>query len=318
MLHKTAKLALNIMDENDDAKTIALGRALSSPDRLHILRILSEKPMNILEISQALDLPTSSVSNHINALEDAHLIMIQYQPAKKGHMKLCYKAVVEIGISYLDKELSKGHKTTVVEMPIGSYVELNIKNSGYMASSEKYLFEKDQISSLLFTPERLNAQILGFSHGSVCYNFPNYLEAYPFYNEIELSFECCSEAPYYRNDWPSDITIWLNEKEIATFTCPGDFGGRAGNYSPAFWPLNATQYGLLYTLTIGTEGCFLNNQPISNGITIKDFFADSSDHLRLKLGIKEDAEHQGGLNLFGKGFGDFPQDIVMKFKQNIK
>lgn len=31
MLHKTAKLALNIMDENDDAKTIALGRALSSP-----------------------------------------------------------------------------------------------------------------------------------------------------------------------------------------------------------------------------------------------------------------------------------------------
>lgn len=74
------------------------------PDRLRILRVLSEKPMNVLEIAEALSLPASSVSNHINVLEEANLIKIQYQPAKKGHMKLCYKAVIEINILYLDKD----------------------------------------------------------------------------------------------------------------------------------------------------------------------------------------------------------------------
>ena len=314
-MHRVSKLNLSVMDENDDAKICALGRALSSRDRMRILRLLSEKPMNVLEIAEALGLAASSVSNHINILEGARLIKIQYQPAKKGHMKLCYKAVVEIGIDYSDKDIEPAHKAIAVEMPVGNYVELNIRNSGYLADSEKYLFEKDLITSMLFTPERTGAQILGFSHGDVSYNFPNHLAAYPFYNHIEISFECCSEAPYYRNDWPSDVTVWLNGKEIATFTCPGDFGGRAGNYSPAYWPLNATQYGLLYTLTIGENGCCLNGQPVNANVTIGDFLHEGGDHIRLKIGVKESAEHQGGLNLFGKGFGDYPQDIVMKFKQ---
>lgn len=314
-LHKMAKMSLSIMDATDDAKLTALGRALSSQDRLQILRLLSERPMNVLEIAQALSLPASSVSNHINALMDANLINIQYQPAKKGHMKLCYKSVIEIEIAYQDKDIANAHKDICVEMPVGNYVDLYIKNSGYLAGNDRYIFEKANISSLLFTPERTNAQILGFSHGHVTYNFPNHFIANPYYNCLEISFECCSEAPYYRNDWPSDITIWLNGKEAATFTCPGDFGGRAGNYTPSFWPLNATQYGLLYKLTVQSDGCRLNNRFVNADLTVQDIAAEKSDHIQLKFGIKESAEHQGGLNLFGKEFGDFPQDIVMKFKQ---
>jgi len=32
----------------------------------------------------------------------------------------------------------------------------------------------------------------------------------------------------------------------------------------------------------------------------------------VKIGIKEDAAHKGGINIFGDGFGDYPQDIVLK------
>ena len=32
----------------------------------------------------------------------------------------------------------------------------------------------------------------------------------------------------------------------------------------------------------------------------------------VRIGVKEDAVHKGGMNLFGNGFGDYPQDIVMK------
>nr|WP_234889999.1 hypothetical protein [Sinorhizobium medicae] len=37
------------------------------------------------------------------------------------------------------------------------------------------------------------------------------------------------------------------------------------------------------------------------------------DHhsIRFRLGIDEKAENPGGLNIFGKGFEDFDQDIVM-------
>jgi predicted transcriptional regulator len=31
----------------------------------------------------------------------------------------------------------------------------------------------------------------------------------------------------------------------------------------------------------------------------------------LKIQVKEDAEHVGGINLFGEKYGDYPQGIVM-------
>ena len=315
MLHKFSKLSLSVMNPRDDEKICALGRALASPDRLSILRLLSKSPMNVLEIANILHLPASSVSNHINVLEESGLINIQYQPAKRGHMKLCYKAVICVDISYLDSDASFKQKSLAVEMPVGNYVDLHIEESGYMANTERYLFEKNEISSMLFLPERTSAQLLGFNAGYVVYNFPNHFASHRDFQALEISFECCSEAPYYRNDWPSDITVWINDKEAATFTSPGDFGGRMGNYSPEFWPLNATQFGLLYKIDINKSGCFLNNAPVGRSeISIDDLLHSKSDHIRLKIGIKEDAEHRGGLNLFGKEFGDFAQSIVMRFK----
>lgn len=47
-------------------------------------------------------------------------------------------------------------------------------------------------------------------------------------DEISFSFEVCSETIYYNNHWPSDITVSVNDVEVATFTSPGDFGGRRG------------------------------------------------------------------------------------------
>ena len=34
----------------------------------------------------------------------------------------------------------------------------------------------------------------------------------------------------------------------------------------------------------------------------------------LKIGNKEDAQYVGGFNLFGKKFGDYPQDLVMSLE----
>ena len=34
--------------------------------------------------------------------------------------------------------------------------------------------------------------------------------------------------------------------------------------------------------------------------------------IKLKLAVPEDAEHVGGLTIFGKGFGNYNQDINVK------
>ena len=71
-----------------------LGRALSSADRLKVLALLQYQPMNLLEISKALDMPISSVSKHIDALAEAQLIFENYQTGTKGHDKKCTKNVM--------------------------------------------------------------------------------------------------------------------------------------------------------------------------------------------------------------------------------
>ena len=46
--------------------------------------------------------------------------------------------------------------------------------------------------------------------------------------------------------------------------------------------------------------------------TLRTLLAEDSNYISLKIGVKKDAQYCGGMNLFGSGFGDYPQAIVMK------
>ena len=45
---------------------------------------------------------------------------------------------------------------------------------------------------------------------------------------------------------------------------------------------------------------------------LAEFKLEEQEYISVRIGVKEDAVHKGGMNLFGNGFGDYPQDIVMK------
>jgi predicted transcriptional regulator len=34
----------------------------------------------------------------------------------------------------------------------------------------------------------------------------------------------------------------------------------------------------------------------------------------MRIGVKEDAQHPGGINIFGAGFGNYSQDIVLRIQ----
>jgi len=205
-----------------------------------------------------------------------------------------------------------------IDLPIGVFSHCHIEAPCGMLSAEKQFAAFDEPSNF-FLPQRVEAECIWFDRGFISYNFPTPPPAQTSTtSEINFSFEICSETNCYNNNWPSDITIYVNKIELLTFTSPGDFGGRRGKYTPEFWPITSTQFGLLKNITINGDGVFLDGQLVNKNITFNDLNLFNGSAIQLTIGIKDDARHKGGINLFGKNFGDFPQGIKMTLSSSSR
>ncbi len=107
--------------------------------------------------------------------------------------------------------------------------------------------------------------------------------------------------------------IWINGIEAGTWTCPSDFGGRRGKLNPDWWEDKNSQYGNLKQWYIDATGTYLDNNKVSDR-KLGEYHLAEGDYISVKIGIREDARHIGGVNIFGSSFGDYPQDLVMKLK----
>ena len=160
-------------------------------------------------------------------------------------------------------------------------------------------------------PERTEAQLIWIGSGYIEYRFPANSLTGKKVKSLEISMEICSEDHEYNMDYPSDITLWVNGLEAGTWTCQSDFGGRRGLLNPDWWPDKNTQYGLLKTWRITETGCYIDDERAGEHV-LSEYALEKQDYIAVRIGNKEDALHQGGFNLFGEAFGDFPQNIVMK------
>lgn len=67
-------------------------------------------------------------------------------------------------------------------------------------------------------------------------------------------------------------------------------------------------------ITANEAGGYVDNIFMHDRIKFDDLKLYERSSVKLDIGIKEDAEYKGGINLFGKNFGDYPQAIVMTVK----
>ena len=314
IINSNKDLTFFVDDDEDSAYVYKFARALASRDRIRILRLITSQPMNIYEIGRCLNLPFSTVSNHISVLEDAQIIFVATQQGKKRHVKMCSRQLSRLTFHFMDNKTKNAPNSPfVVEMPVGHFVEANIQSPCGLYTID----ENDENGKMIavdrpyefFTTERFKSELLWFDNGFVGYNFINGTFNSTV-SKLELSFECCSEIIYHREDWPSDITVMINGIEVCTILSPGDFGGRRGRYTPKDWSINSTQYGLLYKLVIAENGTYLNNVLISKD-GLEKLNITSNPYVKLNIGVKENAVHRGGINLFGKRFGDYNQSIIM-------
>ena len=64
------------------------------------------------------------------------------------------------------------------------------------------------------------------------------------------------------------------------------------------------------TWILAENGTYLDAEKLSE-VSIKEYYLNESDYISVRIGIKENAIHKGGINLFGDGFGDYAQGIRM-------
>jgi len=287
-------------------------KGLASLVRVRILKLLRKRGrLNVNEISRELSLPQSTVATNIQMLEEAGLIETHTVKAKKGHQKICRAKFDEIIVRFEAEEPILDRNLVEVSMPLGLMTSCEVSAPCGLCSTEGVIGLLD-VPDLFLDPNRVQAALLWFGRGYVEYKFPNNAKLLNSGVEsVEFSMELSSEVPGTNLNWPSDITLWVNDVAVGTWTSPGDFGDKRGVYTPSWWKLEGSQYGKLKTWRTGKAGSFVDGIRISD-VTIDDLDLPRHHSIRMRIGIDTKAVHPGGVNVFGKGFGNYDQDIVMR------
>ena len=295
---------------NEIERLCPVAKALSSPLRVRILALLSSRSMNVNEIADALSMPVSTAALNVRQLEESGLIYTEIQPGIRGAMKLCSRRIDSVSMR-LVPELQDGVSALTLSLPIGSYSSAqDIRPECGIVSEHAWIGESNAPRTF-YHPDRFNAQMLWFESGELEYRFslgeisPDQVES------LEFTMEVSSNAPMYRDDFKSDIFVSVCGHELGVWTSPGDYGGRRGRFNPSWWSDTSSQYGLLKTWRIDEYGSTLDGTALSS-VKLSDLHLDQQDYISLRIGVHADAEHVGGLNLFGEKFGDFAQGIVAR------
>jgi predicted transcriptional regulator len=293
---------------NEEPEFMALYEALASEVRWRIMNLIADNEMNVKEIAAKLELSPSIVTMHIRKLEEAELIGSRRIRKNGGTHKMCFlkHKTVEIELPTASRTARIGEQ----KISVGHYTAFEVHPTCGIGTREKEIGVWDDPRFFL-DPERVHASILWFGRGYVEYKTPNYILPDQTADAIEISMEIASEAPGLRDHWLSDIRFTFNGVSLGTWTSPADFGRAArGKYTPEWWHRNVNQYGLLKTIRIDALGTFMDGEWMSD-VTVEDIKL-TEQFWTLRFAVDENSENIGGLTLYGAGFGNHDQDIVIR------
>lgn len=295
-----------MIELNETGDIQRLAKALNSGLRLEIIRLLSpDRKYNIDELAGLLHVTNGAMTAHIRQLQEAGILDIELASGRRGSQKICRLRENSFLIRLVGDSHSSGSCET--ELPVGGYCRYRVQPTCGISTVDSLIGEVDD-PRYFADPRHSEAGILWLAQGFVEYRIPNYMKADQRLARLQLSFEISSEAPGYCNDWPSDIHFSINGHPMGFWTSPGDFGGRKGLYTPAWWLKGWNQYGLLKWLEVNDEGTFVDGGRISD-TRIGDLGIGFAGEILFRLEVPDTASHPGGMTLFGRGFGNYNQGI---------
>ncbi|WP_207942248.1 hypothetical protein DOK78_000660 [Enterococcus sp. DIV2402] len=283
-------------------------QALASETRLKIIRFLGNQKKSIGDIADYLKISKAITTRHIQQMEDCGLLGSERGINEHRNKKIVYLKVDNIHIKFPKKVYSEFqlHST---DLKIGHFTDFSVKPTCGLATVKEIVGKSDEPKYFLDT-NRVDAALLWFSEGFVEYKIPNLLRDNEVPEMLEISFEIASEFPISNNIWPSDISIFINDIKVATYTVPGNFSDTRGRYTPRWWNDHFSQYGLLKHIRINKLDTGIDGEKYST-VTIDSLKLHDHPLMKLRFEIEEDAKNKGGLTLFGQGFGNHDQNILI-------
>lgn len=284
-------------------------KALNSEVRVSIMEMLyKEGSMHMTAIADRLKITGGALTPHIKALADCGLVTVEMAEGKHGVQKIC--SAVDETIVIEPTQQRRNLNIYETEIGVGQYTAYSVSPTCGICTPDHIIGQVDD-PRYFASPERINADILWFGHGFVEYMLPCFLRPDQEPVEIQISMEISSEAPGCSDDWPSDVYFHMNGKELGFWTSPGDFGRIQGIYNPSWWFRNWNQHGLYKLLSINNTGTFMDGGKISD-TRLKDLDISGKDVLSFRISVPETAKNVGGFTVFGRSFGNYPQDIKMR------
>ncbi|WP_313467462.1 ArsR family transcriptional regulator [Carnobacterium sp.] len=293
-------------------------QALSSDTRLKMIHFIGNQKKSVGEIADNLQISKAITTRHVQQMEDCGLLGSERGVGKNHNRKMVFLKVDDIHISFPEKVYPEFqlHST---DLKIGHFTDFSVKPTCGLATEKEVVGKSDDPKYFLDT-NRVDAALLWFSEGFVEYKIPNLLREDELPEMLEISFEIASEFPVSNNIWPSDISIFVNDIKVATYTVPGNFSDIRGRYTPGWWNDRFSQYGLLKHIRINKLDTGIDGEKYSP-VTIDDLHLQDHSLLKLRFEVEENAKNKGGLTLFGQGFGNHDQNILINtyyLKKTVK
>ncbi|WP_010273117.1 ArsR/SmtB family transcription factor [Paenibacillus senegalensis] len=290
------------------SRIIEVAKALSGDVRLRILEALGDQSMSIGQLAETLGVAQPTISINVQILEQAGLLSSSLNANRE---KICSVTGRNLLLE-LPSRLGEGlQQIESLHMPIGLYSHCSVQPTCGMADREGRIIGSPDDPRAFYLSERTEAAILWFSGaGYLEYLFSNPLPPGVELEELRVTAELCSEAPGFNQQWPSDISLFINDKPVGTWTSPADFGDRKGRLTTSRW--SGSEYGQLTEWVVTRHGSRVNGSP-ADATAIPDLELAYHRPIRIRLEVCRDSRNQRGLNLFGAGFGDYPQDLVLSF-----
>ena len=287
----------------------AVLKALASAPRLRILDLLSDRVLNVSEIAEALASPLSTVTSHVGVLEEAGLLRAEMKPGERGLQKVCTRVYDRVVLDLPGVAPKPEEPVVQLSMPVGAYADAEVAPTCGLASPTSLIGLVDDPASF-FEPGHAEASLVWFRQGYLTYRFPNRLPPRRRPTSLRFRAELCSEAPMHHEDWPSDVTVHVNGVRIGTWTSPADFGGRRGLLTPSWWDDRNSQFGLMKEWRVTEGGTWIDGMRVSD-VTLADLKLAARPTIDVRIGVDPDATHVGGVNLFGRAFGNYPEDLTL-------
>ena len=283
----------------DPLERLDLLKSLASEVRVRILDLLNRKgPKNVNQVADELGLPQSTISANIQVLVNVGLIQTKSQTARKGSQKVCYSTFSELVVAFKDRSTPPDLSVIEVAMPLGLYTSCEVSAPCGLCSKDGVIGLLD-VPDTFLDPDRMRAGLLWFTRGFVEYQFPNNAKlANAKIGAVELAMELSSEVPGTSKDWPSDITIAINGHEIDTWTAPADYGDKRGKHTPGLVETGRFAIWRLKQWRVTKNGTYRDGAKVSKCLAGRPG-AGAAPFDPVRIGVKEEARHPGGINIFG-------------------